>query len=143
MEREDLIKKWLDNELNTHELEAFKVLEDYESLVKLSNSIKRFKAPEYNTQTEYTTIFNSIKTSPKRTYNLLKPLLRVAAIFAICFSVYYYTTTLDTNINTLAAQKTTIELPDESNVTLNALSTLTFNKKLLIINVLRYVKSKV
>ena len=45
MKREDLIKKWLDNELNTQELKAFKVLEDYEFLVKLSNSTKHFKAP--------------------------------------------------------------------------------------------------
>ena len=52
MKREDLIKKWLDNELNTQELEAFKMLEDYEALVKLSNSTKRFKAPEFNTSEE-------------------------------------------------------------------------------------------
>ena len=36
MEREYLISKWLDNDLNDQELEAFKKLEDYNDLVKLS-----------------------------------------------------------------------------------------------------------
>ena len=129
MKREDLIKKWLDNELNIQELEEFKALEDYEALVKLSNSTKRFKAPEFNTSEELNTVLDTINTAKQYSRNWLKPLLRVAAILTISFSVYYYTTTLDTNINTLAAQKTTIELPDESNVSLNALSTLTYNKK--------------
>ena len=129
MKRENLIKKWLDNKLNTHELEAFKTLEDYEALVKLSNNTKRFKAPEYNTSLELNGVLNTISVSKKQTTYWLKPLLRVAAILAISFSVYYYTTNLDTNITTLAAQKTTIDLPDATSVSLNALSTLTFNKK--------------
>jgi transmembrane sensor len=129
MKREDLIKKWLDNELNTQELEAFKLLEDYEFLVKLSNGTKRFKAPEFNTSEELKTVMQSINSTKQYSRNWLKPLLRIAAIFAISFSVYYYTTTLDTNINTLAAQKSTTELPDASSVSLNALSTLTYNKK--------------
>lgn len=129
MKREDLIKKWLDNELSSQELDTFKTLEDYEALVKLSNSTKRFKAPEYNTQIGLKDLLNTIKITRQQTNNWLKPLFRVAAIIAISFSVYYYTTTLDTNIATLAAQKTTIELPDASSVALNALSTLTYNKK--------------
>ncbi len=129
MKREDLIKKWLDNQLNSHELEAFKKLEDYEDLIKLSNATKRFKAPEYNTSQELNVVLNTISVSKKQSTYWLKPMLRVAAILAISFSVYYYTTTLDTNIITLAAQKTTIELPDETSISLNALSTLTFNKK--------------
>jgi transmembrane sensor len=129
MKREDLIKKWLDNQLNSLELEAFKKLEDYEDLIQLSNATKRFKAPEHNTSLELNSVLNTISVSKKQTTYWLKPMLRIAAILAISFSVYYYTTTLDTNIITLAAQKTTIELPDETSVSLNALSTLTFNKK--------------
>ena len=129
MKREDLIKNWLDSQLNSHELEAFKKLEDYEALIKLSNATKRFKAPEYNTSLELNAVLNTISVSKKQSTYWLKPILRVAAILAISFSVYYYTTTLDTNIITLAAQKTTIELPDETSVSLNALSTITFNKK--------------
>ena len=54
--------------------------------------------------------------------------MRVAAILTVCFSLYYYTTTLDTTITTDVAQKTIIELPDASSVSLNAQSLLAFNK---------------
>ncbi len=127
MKREDLIKKWLDNELNVQELEAFKQLEDYDDLVQLSNSVMQFKAPEYNTSEELNAALQHIN-SKQRSKNWLRPVLRIAAILALSFSVYYYTTTLDTNISTLAAQKTEIQLPDASQVLLNASSTLTYNK---------------
>ncbi len=127
MKREDLIKKWLDNELNVQELEAFKQLEDYNDLVQLSDSVMQFKAPEYNISEELNTALMHIN-SEERSKNWLRPFLRIAAILALSFSVYYYTTTLDTNISTLAAQKTEIQLPDASQVLLNASSTLTYNK---------------
>jgi len=127
MKREDLIKKWLDNELNVQELEAFKQLEDYSDLVQLSDSLLQFKAPEYNTSKELNTVLMHIN-SEQRSKNWLRPVLRIAAILALSFSVYYYTTTLDTNISTLAAQKTEIQLPDASQVSLNASSIITYNK---------------
>jgi len=129
MKREELIKKWLDNELNSQELEAFKQLEDYEELVRLSNSVKQFKAPAYQSTEELNIALQQISKIKPRSNNWLKPILRIAAILALSFSVYYYTTTLDTGITTLAAQKTTIELPDASLVSLNAESTLVYNKK--------------
>ncbi len=129
MKREDLILKWLDNDLNPEELEAFKQLEDYEDLIKLSNGVMGFKAPEFNTQEELDILLNTIETARPVANKWLKPMLRIAAVFAISFSVYYYTTTLDTTEKALAAHKTTVELPDASSVTLNALSTLTYNKK--------------
>lgn len=128
MEREYLIKKWLDNELNANELEAFKKLEDYDALVKLSNNLKHFKASNFDSDKELETVLHKINTKKEDKTNWLKPVLRIAAVFAIAFVVYYYTTGLETNIHTLAAQKTNIELPDQSKVVLNAESTLKYNK---------------
>lgn len=127
MEREELIKKWLDNELNVQEFEAFKQLEDYEDLVRISNSVMQFKAPEYNTSKELNTALQNINTK-QRSKNWLRPVLRIAAVLVLSLSVYYYTTTLDTNVSTLAAQKTILVLPDASQVSLNASSTLTYKK---------------
>lgn len=129
MKRKELISKWLNNDLNDQELEVFKNLEDYDDLVKLNNSVQAFKADNFNTSTELETVLSKIKSSKKQTTHWVKPLMRVAAILAICFSLYYYTTTLDTTITTQFAQKTTIELPDASSVSLNAKSLLVFNKK--------------
>lgn len=127
MKREELIKKWLDNELSPVELKAFEALEDHATLVKLSDSVKRFKAPEYDSEKELQSVLSKINRSESPKNNLLKPLMAVAAMVTLFFAVYYYNSTLDTDISTLASQKTTIELPDASNATLNALSSITYN----------------
>ncbi len=129
MNKEILISKWLDNNLNEQELEAFKKLEDYDDLVKLNNSMQAFKADDYDTSKELENVLSTIKSTKKQSTHWFKPLMRVAAILAVCFSLYYYTTTLDTTITTEFAQKTTIKLPDASSVSLNAKSFLAFNKK--------------
>lgn len=128
MEKETLISKWLNNNLNDQELEAFKMLDDYDDLVKLSDSMQAFKADAYDTSSELENVLKTIKTTKKHSTHWVKPFMRVAAILAICFSLYYYTTTIDTRITTEFAQKTTIELPDASSVSLNAKSLLAFNK---------------
>ncbi|NMH87830.1 FecR family protein [Flavivirga algicola] len=129
MNREILISKWLDNDLNDQELEAFKALEDYDDLVNLNQGLQAFKVDAYNTSEELDTVLSTIKSNKKQSTHWFKPFMRIAAILAVCFSLYYYTTTLDTTITTEFAQKTTIELPDTSSVSLNAKSLLTFNKK--------------
>ncbi|MFH4963932.1 FecR family protein [Gaetbulibacter sp. M235] len=128
MEKEYLISKWLDNDLNDQELEAFKKLEDYDDLIKLSNSTKGFKAEDFDTSKELDRVLKTIHTTKKQN-NWVKPFIKVAAILAICFSLYYYTTTIDTTISTSLAEKTTIELPDASSVSLNAKTFLAYNKK--------------
>ncbi len=130
MNREELIKKWLDNDLSSEELKAFNALDDAQELNKLSHSMKAFKAPEYDTSEVFASIKQTIAASQaKPAINWSKQLLRIAAIFVIGFSLYYYTTTLDTNISTTIAEKTSIELPDASTVTINALTDISFNKK--------------
>ncbi len=129
MKREVLISKWLDNDLNDQEFDAFKSLEDYDDLVKLNRGLQAFKANnDYDTSKELDVVLNTIRSHKKPTAQWFKPLIRVAAILAVCFSLYYYTTTLDTTITTEFAQKTKVELPDASRVNLNAKSFLSFNK---------------
>jgi ferric-dicitrate binding protein FerR (iron transport regulator) len=129
MKREDLIQKWLDHELNAEELETFKTLEDHDALVNMDTHLKAFKAPEYPTSEELNTVLKTIKTPKTTSPNWVRAAIRIAAVVVICFSVYY-SLTLDTTISTLAANKeTNIELPDASTVSLNALSSVTFNKR--------------
>lgn len=128
MKNEKLIQKWLNHNLNAQELEAFKQLEDYEALSKLDANLKYLKAPEYNTSENLEQVLSTIKTQRQSTVNWFPTAMKIAAVFVICFGIYFYTTTLDTTINTIAAQKQSIELPDASLVELNAMSTLVFNK---------------
>jgi len=127
MNKEDLIKKWLDHSLTPQELEAFKKLEDYEELTKLSTHLQDFHPPAYATEKELELVLGKIKS--KKSASWFKPLLKVAAVLVIGLSIYFYTSSLDTTVNTLAANKTMVELPDKSSVSLNAGSTLVYNKR--------------
>ena len=126
MTREELIQKWLDHSLNSEEQKAFEQLEDYKDLMQLNNALHSFKSPEFSVKKNYKALQPNLKKKTTQTW--YKPLLKVAAILAICFSVYYYTTTLDSSFNTEIASQTTIDLPDTSEVILNANSNLVFNE---------------
>ncbi|WP_055446711.1 FecR family protein [Lacinutrix mariniflava] len=128
MEREDLIKKWLDNNLNSQEFEAFKQLEDFEELTRLDFALQQFKPVDFESDIELKKLNLALKNKHKKQNNWRKPFLRIAAILAICLGSFYYTTTLDTSIATKFAEKENIVLPDNSQVKLNAKSTLAFNK---------------
>lgn len=126
MTREELIQKWLDHNLNSEEQKAFEQLEDYNDLMQLDKALNAFKSPKFSVDKNYQALRPSLKKKTPQSW--LKPLLKVAAVLAICFSVYYYSTTLDSTFNTTIAQQTTIDLPDTSEVILNANSNLVFNK---------------
>lgn len=128
MKREELIQKWLDHSLTPQELEAFKQLEDYEELAKMNDALQYFKAPDVDTRTAYNTVITQKKNTTKST-SWFKPLLKIAAILVIGFGAYMYATlpTL-TTFKTVAANKTLVDLPDTSAVTLNAVSSLSFDK---------------
>ena len=129
MNKKELIKKWLDNNLNSEEQKALEQLEDYKTIIRIDGALKSFKSPNFDIDDNYTDISHKLQLNEKKAIQWHKPLLRIAAILAICFSVYFYSTTLNTEVNTQIAQQTNVELPDASSVNLNANSTLTFNKK--------------
>lgn len=128
MEREELILKWLNNDLTAPELEAFKQLKDYEALTTLNSHLQGFKPYNYNVSEELDTLLKTIETRKKAKKNWFPIMLRVAAVVVVCLGIFYYTTTLDTQISTVIAEKQTIELPDASTVAINAKSTITYNK---------------
>jgi len=130
MEKEYLLKKWLDNDLNSEELIAFKALGDYDWLIKTSNHLSNIAIPSINTETELESLKKAIHLKKeKQSKNWLNPLLKIAAVFLICFGVYQFTSNPVSEFTTLASQKEEIKLPDNSVVNLNALSSLTFNDK--------------
>jgi ferric-dicitrate binding protein FerR (iron transport regulator) len=92
-----------------------------------------FKAPEYDVQAELRRLHSRKSSNGKVVpMNWFKPLLRVAAVLIVAAGGYFYffsRTNTPTIVETAAAEKTELELPDASSVTLNALSKLTFYKK--------------
>lgn len=131
MKKEELIKKWLDNELSVEELKAFQRLDEYDSYVKLSEKAKQFKAPDFDSSEAYKRMEPIIehKRTQKTLLIRLRPIAQIAAIFMIVFGAYTLLFSNDlTTFNTLASQKITITLPDASIVKLNSKSQLSFDK---------------
>lgn len=128
MKREELIRKWLDNELEPKELELFKSLDDYEDLLRISKGVQGLKPDAFDTHAELKKLKKAIETKNQQK-SWFKPLIAIAAAVVILFGIYQSLAIQETQVATLASQKQEIQLPDNSTVSLNALSSLSFNKK--------------
>ncbi|MFD2565076.1 FecR family protein [Aquimarina rubra] len=133
MKKEDLITKWLNNEqLTKHESEAFEQLNAYDSYIKISETAKKFSAPDYDVESNQEKLKEQLskRKSPAAKTSFPKILFRIAAIFVIGIGLYFsYFKDYDTTINTIASEKSTHTLPDESKIRLNALSSITYDDK--------------
>lgn len=127
MDKETLIKKWLDGELTPTELKAFKQLEEAEDYIKLSETASYFQAPDFDTTENYERLQTKL-THTKKT-PLTNILLKIAAVFVLAFGAYLtFFSSATTSVKTLAGNTEKILLPDQSKVMLNAVSTLQFDK---------------
>ncbi len=132
MDKDDLIKKWLKDELTDSEKETFSKLDDAELNEYIIDNAHYFKASHFSELDN----FNSFSTQYKSTKGLVKklnwfnPFLKIASVIVIGLGIYLtFFTSTNTYIETLASEKTVMELPDHSKVELNALSSIEFNTK--------------
>lgn len=132
MEKDYLLKKWLNNELTEEEQRAFNRLEDANFNKTILDTAQHFKAAHFSAPASFESLEkrlsakqpNVIKLSWKRT------LLQIASVLVLGFAVYYgFFYNQITQVQTLVAEKTTISLPDNSTVILNAASEIKYRKK--------------
>ena len=132
MDKETLLRKWLANELTDSEQKEFEKLDDYELNKKIVESARHFNAPPFSSEKSYAELKNKIeKQNNTRVVKIapLKTWLKIAAVFVLFFSFFaLYQYNSFTTIETAAGQKSTIELPDASLVTLNSVSKITYSK---------------
>ena len=132
MEQDDLLKKWLNNELTDSEKALFSNQEDFAFNQKIIDSAQLFKASKHTNIKDFDVFKRDYKNreTTKSNTNWYKPYLRIAAMLVVALGVYFtffFNTT--TTIKTQIAEKTTIELPDHSQVILNALTSIKYNEK--------------
>lgn len=131
MNKEDILKKWLNDELTSAEAQKFQQEDDYALYQAIIDNAMHFKASHFSEPDDFEVFKSNYddKKSATRKIKWLLPVLRIACVFLIAlgvyFSVFYNNLTA---IETLASQKTMIELPDQSLVTLNAGSQLEYRK---------------
>jgi ferric-dicitrate binding protein FerR (iron transport regulator) len=132
MKKEDLLKKWLVDKLTDAELKDFESMDDFHFNTKIVEKAKLFDIPVSESVKSYSDFKKGLSNSSGkiiwlRTNSLL---FRIAGVFIITIGLYFlfFFNNL-TTIQTLASQKTTFELPDASEVLLNADSQIKFNKR--------------
>ena len=132
MNKEELIEKWLNSDLNEAENEAFKQLDEYQLNVDIIENAQHFKASKFSQIDEFSSFKDKFESqnTPVKKINWLHPLLRIASVLVVSFGIYFtfFYNNL-TQIETLASEKTTIELPDRSQVTLNARSNIEYSQR--------------
>lgn len=130
MTEDDLLKKWLNDDLTDAEKKAFSERDDYTINRNIIEKAQYFKASQFSKVDDFSTFKKAYETkaSVKR-LNFIKPLLRIASVLVIGFVIYF--AAFNSNVvetRTLANQQSTISLPDLSQVTLNAVSKINYDK---------------
>ena len=129
MIEDELLKKWLNNDLTNAEKEAFSKREDYAINQTIIDSAKHFKASDFSKPNNFETFKKNYENRPSvKSISWLKPLLRVASVVIIAFGIYFAFFRSDlVEVKTLMAQNTSVTLPDMSLVTLNADSKIDYD----------------
>jgi len=133
MDTNDLIKKWLSDELSEEEAKAFDALDDATFNKNIVKDAARFKAAHFSKMPDFETFKQerlAPKETPVRSMQWIRPMLRIASVLIIGLGVYsiFFLTGM-TDVRTMMAEKIAIELPDGSKVELNALSEVHYNAK--------------
>ncbi|MBX2828256.1 MAG: FecR family protein [Flavobacteriaceae bacterium] len=130
MDKDYLIEKWLKDELSPEERLEFEALEDFDLNEAIIQNAKHFKASHFSQAVDYETFKKKLpaKNTQSRV-RFMTPMMRVASVAVVCLGLYFaFFFNSITTVTTLASEKTTVQLPDQSEVVLNALSSLDFTE---------------
>ena len=131
MNTDQYIEKWLNGTLTEQERGRFEKTDSFKELKKLSDSVRQFKAPDYDTEAELQRLNRDKRKRGKQIkIDWRRTLLKVAAMLTIVVGGYlifsYY---LPATVETSFAESKEVLLPDSSVVILNSVSKITYNKR--------------
>ncbi|WP_439152043.1 FecR family protein [Winogradskyella sp.] len=128
MDKEQLITKWLNNDLSESESKAFNTLEDNNLYKEIIEEAQRFKGDVNAKVASFEVLDKKLVSQKRKSINWIKIVSSAAAILIFGFALF--TLTNKEQINTFKtefAQNETITLPDNSIVNLNELSQVEYN----------------
>ena len=127
MKKDDLIQKWLHNELTDKEQAAFDALEEAKFLEEIIQEGQRFKADKHISIPSFENL-NKRLSSKTTSTNWFSILSKIAAVFIIGLGMFYFLNTDDVTVfSTRYAESKAFTLPDNSLVRLNEFSHLEYN----------------
>lgn len=129
MDKEKLLHKWLNGAATTEELNQLKTSPEYASYIKIAEASSGLEAPVPDSDLNYKVLSEKRAVKGKvRNLNPFSTLLKIAAVLAVVVAGYLYFNSLATTISTEIAEKQNFLLPDNSEVALNANSTIVYSK---------------
>lgn len=132
MDKDYLLNKWLNQDLTETELEEFRKREDYDELVAMLDNARNFKASNFSQVADFETFKKSKleKIPENKGGSWIRPLMRIAAVLILGIGIFYFLSRNEyTVVNTMAAEKESIKLPDASTVVVNAMSEIRFKEQ--------------
>lgn len=134
MKDDKYILKWLNGEqLSDEELVLLKKEGDFKTLEKIAHYSSQIETPKVDINKALKEFENKKTTTTKKgkvvPFSFTKLYKYAAAVAVILVSSYFLFFNNETNYNTQFAEIKTIDLPDASEVILNANSSLSFKKK--------------
>lgn len=129
MEEDYKLAKWLNGELTKEELTEFENSSDFAIYDKIKKYSTELKNPAFDQDKTLDKILQTKKQQEKSIPLYTNWYARIAAILVIFFGVGYFLMIPTTQKEiALKGQKNSFDLPDNSNVVLNADSEITFKK---------------
>ena len=130
MEKNYFLAKWLNHEITEEELLKHISVDEFESYKKIVSATEALKTPDFNTEEALKkAIVLRNNNSKVKKLPFIKSWYSAAAMVAILVSSYYFISNKNTNYTTQLAEKISFELPDNSEVNLNADSEITYKSK--------------
>jgi ferric-dicitrate binding protein FerR (iron transport regulator) len=127
MDKEQLVKKWLNNDLSDSESKAFNVLKDANLYKEIIEEAQRFNGHTNAKIEPFKELDRKLVIKKSRSRNWIKVVSSLAAILVVGFSLFTLVNKDQISaFKTTLAQSKTITLPDNSIVNLNELSELEY-----------------
>ena len=145
---ENYLAKWLNGELSDQERIAFENSEEFATYQRIAKESSLLKAPDFHQNEVWNKIQHQKAASKLATEETesgviemqhaasmhwitpFRPFLKIAAAIVVLISVsYLYISSQPTRFKSDLAQQLELQLPDDSEVVLNAESSLWFNEK--------------
>ena len=128
MDKEQLVIKWLNNDLTEEESKAFNALEDADLYKEIIEEAKRFDGNTHAKVESFEALDEKLVPKSNNSINWVKVVSSKAAIFIVGFALFTFLNKNQiSSFQTTLAQNEVITLPDNSIVNLNELSELQYN----------------
>jgi transmembrane sensor len=129
MKKNDLLARWLNDDLSEKELAEFKASPDFEKYQKIKNYTAHLEIDDLDENTMLSNILQQKKITPKVVPSYKKWIYRSAAIFVLALGVTFIMKNFVPETQTASfGERTTFMLPDNSEVVLNSGSEIKYKK---------------